>query len=486
MSSILMAGCYDFFLIKWIANILGIIMSGLYNFFGLFGLFNIGLCIIVFTIICKMILIPITIKQQKFTKVSSKMTPELQAIQKKYEGKRDNASMMKQQEETRALYEKYGTSPTGSCLPLFIQMFILLALYAVIISIPEYVKPVGEIYQNISNEIVEVFDDYDDLYNANSALDSNYKDEEFSTLIKNNYDSTKTIDENNTAIYANLCNLYATVKPLDDFNNGYDKAIAIINTLKSTSEDKWNELITKEKAEKNPSDYKLALYEKFKGYSDTDWDNYKNELVKVKSNVSGFEDQISSIYTFAWIDLSKSPSNLPWYALIIPILSFLTQWLSMKISTSSQPSMEGNPMASSLKVMNFTMPLISAFLCYSLPAGLGLYWVMAAVVQIIQQLFINHHFKDMDVDEIIKSNVEKANKKKAKKGVNPDENKISGAASYSTKGIKVDYSKFESFNKDSKEEENTASENTEKELKKGSIAQRANMVKDFNDRNSKK
>lgn len=92
----------------------------------------------------------------------------------------------------------------------------------------------------------------------------------------------------------------------------------------------------------------------------------------------------------------------------------------------------------------------------------------------------------MDVDEIIKSNVEKANKKKAKKGVNPDENKISGAASYSTKGIKVDYSKFESFNKDSKEEENTASENTEKELKKGSIAQRANMVKDFNDRNSKK
>lgn len=242
----------------------------------------------------------------------------------------------------------------------------------------------------------------------------------------------------------------------------------------------------KRKGRKNPSDYKLALYEKFKGYSDTDWDNYKNELVKVKSNVSGFEDQISSIYTFAWIDLSKSPSNLPWYALIIPILSFLTQWLSMKISTSSQPSMEGNPMASSLKVMNFTMPLISAFFCYSLPAGLGLYWVMAAVVQIIQQLFINHHFKDMDVDEIIKSNVEKANKKKAKKGVNPDENKISGAASYSTKGIKVDYSKFESFNKDSKEEENTASENTEKELKKGSIAQRANMVKDFNDRNSKK
>lgn len=490
MSSILMAGgCYDFFLIRWIANILGVIMSGLYNFFGLFGLFNIGLCIVVFTIICKMILIPITIKQQKFAKVSSKMTPEIQAIQKKYEGKRDNASMMKQQEEMQAVYAKYGTSPTGSCLPMFIQMFILLALYAVIISIPEYVKPVGEIYQNISDEIVEVFDDYDDLYNVNSALDPNYKDNDFNTLIKNNYDSSKDLESNNKVIYDNLCNLYATVKPLDDFSNGYEKAIAIIDTLKSTSDDKWDEIINKEKAEKNPNDYKIALYEKYKGFTNLEWDNYKNDLGKIKNNVSDFEKEISSIYTFAWIDLSKTPSNLPWYAMIIPILSFLTQWLSMKISTASQPSMDGNPMASSMKIMNFTMPLISAFFCYSLPAGLGLYWVMSAVVQIIQQLFINHHFKNMDVDDIIKENVEKANKKKAKQGIIVEDNKISDAATYSTKGIKVDYSKFESYNKDSETEENTentSGENKEKEYKKGSIAQRANMVKEFNEKNSKK
>lgn len=489
MSSILMAGCYDFFLIKWIANILGVIMSGLYSFFGLFGLFNIGLCIVVFTIICKMILIPITIKQQKFTKVSSKMTPELQAIQKKYEGKRDNASMLKQQEETKALYEKYGTSPTGSCLPLFIQMFILLALYAVIISIPEYVKPVGEIYQNISNEIVEVFDDYDDLYNVNSALNSDYKDDDFSTLIKNNYDSSKDKKDNNSIIYENLCNLYATVKPLDDFNKGYDKAVDIIDTLKNVKTEDWDKLISDAKAEKNPNEYNIALYEKYKGYSIQEWDSYKKELEKVKKNVSGFEDEISSIYTFAWIDLSKAPNDLPWYALIIPILSFLTQWLSMKISTSSQPSMEGNPMAGSLKVMNFTMPLISAFFCYSLPAGLGLYWVMSAVVQIIQQLFINRHFKNMDVDEIIKENVEKANKKKIKKGIISDDNKISDAASYSTKGIKVDYSKFESYNRDEEVEEvtkNTDVDESNKEYKKGSIAQRANMVKDFNEKNSRK
>lgn len=491
MSSILMAGCYDFFLIKWISNILGIVMSGLYSFFGMFGIFNIGLCIIVFTIICKMILFPITLKQQKFSKVSVKMNPELQAIQKKYQGKRDNDSMMKQQAETMALYEKYGTSPTGSCLPLFIQMIILLGLYAVIISIPTYVKPISEIYQNASDEIVSVFDDYDDLNYVKGAVDNDYKDEEFDTLIKNNYDNTKTEAENNSAIYENLINLYATVKPLDDFSNGYSKSINIINSLKEVSDEKWDEIIAKEKENKNPNEYYIALYEKYKGYTDADWENYKTSLTSVKEKITGYESEISDIYTFAWIDLSKSPSDLEWFALIIPILSFLTQWFSMKISTANQPSMEGNPMATSMKMMSFTMPVISAFFCYSLPSGLGLYWVMSAVVQIIQQLFINHHFKNVDVDELIKANVEKAKKKKERKGISTEENRISSAASYNTKSIKVDSSKFSSLNDTTDDSEISSDEaevtNSEpKTYKKGSIAARANMVKDFNDRNSKK
>lgn len=490
MSGILMAGCYDFFLIKWISNILGIVMSGLYSFFSVFGIFNIGLCIVVFTIICKMILFPITLKQQKFSKVSIKMNPELQAIQKKYQGKRDNDSMMKQQLETRAVYEKYGTSPTGSCLPLFIQMIILLGLYAVIISIPTYVKPISEIYQNASNEIVSVFDDYDDLNHVNSII-SDSNDEEFDTLIKNNYDSTKDEEYNNSAIYDNLINLYATVKPLDDFGNGYDKAIKIINSLKEVSDEKWDEIIDAEKENKNPSEYYIALYEKYKGYTDEDWENYKASLISVKEKIEGYESEISDIYTFLWIDLSKSPSVLEWYALIIPILSFLTQWLSMKISTANQPSMEGNPMATSMKMMSFTMPLISAVFCYSLPSGLGLYWVMSSAVQIVQQLLINHHFKNVDVDELIRINVEKAKKKKERKGISTEENKISSAASYNAKSIKVDSSKFASLSNTSDDSETSGDKaeknnNGPKTYKKGSIAAKANMVKDFNERNSKK
>ena len=94
---------------------------------------------------------PMTIKQQKFQKLNSVMTPEIQAIQKKYKDKKDQQSQMAQQEEIKAVYDKYGTSPTGSCLQLLIQMPILFALYRVIMNIPAYVQPVKELYVKVLN-----------------------------------------------------------------------------------------------------------------------------------------------------------------------------------------------------------------------------------------------------------------------------------------------------------------------------------------------
>ena len=112
-----------------IAKLLGLLMNGIFNVLDMVGIPNIGLSIILFTFVIYLLMIPLTIKQQKFSKLSAKMNPELQAITAKYKGKKDNDSMMRMNQETKALYEKYGTSPTGSCLPLLIQMPILLALY---------------------------------------------------------------------------------------------------------------------------------------------------------------------------------------------------------------------------------------------------------------------------------------------------------------------------------------------------------------------
>ena len=114
-------------------------MDGIFNVLSsAFGIENIGLCIILFTIIIYTFMIPLTIKQQKFSKLSAVMNPELQAIQ----------------EEMKMVYDKYGTSQMGGCLQLVIQFPILLALWKVIQNIPAYVGGVKDMYMPLVNEIM--------------------------------------------------------------------------------------------------------------------------------------------------------------------------------------------------------------------------------------------------------------------------------------------------------------------------------------------
>lgn len=106
-----------------VAKFLGWIMNGIYN--GISSITggrveSVVLSIVIVTIIIYMCLLPLTIKQQKFSKLSQKMQPEMQAIQAKYKNKKDQASMMAMQQETQMLYDKYGISPMGSCVQLII------------------------------------------------------------------------------------------------------------------------------------------------------------------------------------------------------------------------------------------------------------------------------------------------------------------------------------------------------------------------------
>lgn len=149
---------FDMFLTKYdgqflgpIANLLGKILNAIYN---LLGIDNVAINIIIFTFIVNLLMLPLTLKQQKYSKMSSKMQPELQKIQKKYKGKKDNASVMAQQQEMKAVYEKYGVSQTGGCLPMFVTMFVFLALYRVIYAIPAYVDKIYAVYDQVANMAV--------------------------------------------------------------------------------------------------------------------------------------------------------------------------------------------------------------------------------------------------------------------------------------------------------------------------------------------
>ena len=143
-------------IIGQIAVVMGWIMNAIYKVLEAVGIQNLGLCIIIFSILIYLCMTPLQIKQQKFSKLSAIMQPEIQKIQKKYQGKKDQDSMMKMQEETQAVYQKYGVSATGSCVQLAIQMPILFALYQVIQNIPAYVGSVYNVFNGVCTKILAV------------------------------------------------------------------------------------------------------------------------------------------------------------------------------------------------------------------------------------------------------------------------------------------------------------------------------------------
>lgn len=397
------------------AWILGKILEVIYDGFSFFGIYNIGLYIIVFTFIVRMLMLPMQIKQQKFTKLNAVMTPEIQAIQKKYKNRKDQQSQLEQQEEIKKVYDKYGTSPTGSCLQLLIQMPILFALYRVIMNIPAYVQPVKDLYLKV-------------LY----GLDVSQMKQFF----------------------------------------GLDKL------AKDLSTDKLNSCIDAMAGSRANGSVTLT-----KGTT------LQNILDVAEEGVA---DKINSLNNFFGLDLSMSPSAMfnagmigIIVALIIPVLSGLFQLLSVQISQKLNGAMmnsQDNPMAGSMKVMNFMMPLMSVYMCWILSAGLGLYWMAGSLIMMLQQIFISIYMKKVDVNDIIEANKEKAaakaEKRKEKEGIYRE--KVLEASKTSTRNI----SSNSSINSDEREEKIRKAKEAAAN-KQGSMASKVNMVNEYNKRNEK-
>lgn len=139
---------------KYVVMLLGFIMNVIFEFLNLIGIPNVGLSIILFTIVIYLLLMPLTVKQQRFSKLSARMNPELQVIRDKYKGRQDQEAMMAMKNETDQIYAKYGVSPSGSCVQLLIQMPILLALYRVIYAMPAYVTKIGEVFGILADKVM--------------------------------------------------------------------------------------------------------------------------------------------------------------------------------------------------------------------------------------------------------------------------------------------------------------------------------------------
>lgn len=416
------------FLIGPVASLLGYIMDAIYWLQSQIGLENIGLCIILFTVVIYLLMTPLTIQQQRFSRLSSRMNPEIQAIQKKYKGKnQDQAAMAKMNEETQAVYTKYGVNPMGSCLQLIIQMPILFALYQVIWNVPAYVSKVRDAFIPLAEALIGTNGAQEYLTQAASSLNVSFKEMTNLTVVDVLY---KFRPSNWTDLAQNFPGLADT--------------------------------ITSTQAEADRMNYFLGL------------------------NIA---DAPLSIITSAF---QAGAFLMVIGALMIPILSAVTQWLNAKlmssVSAAAANSDENNTMAGTMKTMNTVMPIMSAVFCLTLPVGMGVYWIAGAVIRSIQQVVINRHLDKMDLDELMKKNMEKLNKKREKRGLPPQGQKTSEAARMSTRNISVNNSSYvkKDTKADMQKQASKIPESSAPKAKPGSLASKAQMVKEYNETHSKK
>lgn len=409
-------------IIEPIASLLGKVLDVLFVGINAIGLGNIAIAIILFTLLVKLLMLPLTAKQSKMMKLNSIIGPEVRAIQNKYKDKKgDQNAMLKMQEETKAVYAKYGTSQMGGCVQMLIQFPILLALYRVFQRIPMYVTSLKALFINILGD------------GGNGIMSA----ADYSDFMSNTF---------NTGTIAKI-----------DWSNVNDAVVA----MNSFTTEQWN-----------------LLKEHFTSYASVIADN---------------QAKITEMNTFLGINVSQVPTLALNIAILIPILSGVTQYISVRVSQGkSNQDDSDNPAAASMKMMNIFMPIMSAFIAFSVPAGLGLYWIATAVIQTIIQICINRYYDKLGVDEIVRRNVEQRNKKRAKKGLPPE--KIAKNATTSTKKIDSETKSQERIDKlqqkkeqnDKKVKEILEATNYYKSAKPGSLAEKAGMVAKYNEKNSKK
>ena len=338
-----------------IARLLGYILQGIYTVLSTVGIENTGICMILFTFIVNALMIPMQIKQQKFAKMSSVMNPELMAIQAKYKNKKDQESQQKMSLETQAVYQKYGVSPVSGCLPMLITLPILFALYRVIYNIPAYVPQVYAIYDNLAKVLQDAG---------------------------------------------------VTVSQLADKSYISNPTYVVTQAVKAAKSDAGN------------VNYYIDVLSQF---NSAGWDVLIKNHPDLTDVITKTANQARDINYFLGLNIADTP-KIKSFSVIIPVLSIITQYISTKLSmagTQQQTVNSDNPMGQSMQTMNTIMPFMTGFMCLMFPIGVGIYWIAGNVFRIFQQLCINLYFSKVNMDDMIKENVEKAKKKYEKMGMDP-------------------------------------------------------------------
>lgn len=426
------------FILGPIAKLLGLIMEGIFWVIDLIGIPNIGLAIILFTIVVNILMMPLTIKQQKFSKLSAIIQPEVQAIQAKYKNRKDQESQMAMSQEVQKVYAKYGVSQTGGCLYLLIQMPILFALYRVIYAIPAYVSKVGDTFRVLASAIIS--------HDGGKGVEV-----------------LKSMTDGKIAQTISMYGKSLNSTNAKDIENG---VIDVLNRLSSTD--------------------MATVAEKFN----------LSELQHHGETILGSGGLLDKYNNFLGLNIVNSPQQIMTEAfatgailvgigaLLIPILSVITQWINTKLMPQHNTNND-NGMGSSMKTMNLVMPLISAWFSFSWAAGMGIYWVAGNIVRCIQQVIVNKHMDKISLEELIEQNKEKSAKKLAKLEANQE--RMNAYANMKTRNIQNRANTTTNVSEAEKEEaiKKATEYYNSGNIKPGSMMAKANMVRQYNEKNNK-
>lgn len=250
----------------------------------------------VFTVILQIILcLAFGIKQQKNSVKQATLAPKIAAIRKKYAGRNDQQTMMKMQEETQALYQAHGYNQLGGCLPMLIQLPIIMGLYYVI---TEPLRFICGICRTDAAGIKEIIKNFIDAGIASDNLRS--------------------------------------------------QQYEILNYIANNDQSKWIEL------------------------------------------TNGQIPSVIPEFKTGPFDFSAVPEVASWLVLV-PVLIFVTSVLSQIITrkfTYQDPMTKEQQNNPSMKIMMYSMPLLSVWISFSLPAAVGVYWIYRSISATIQQIIL--------------------------------------------------------------------------------------------------
>ena len=291
---------------------------------------NFAAAVAVFTLVINLVLIPLSIKSQKSSVSQMRIKPKLDELKKKYGDDRQKMAMAQQE-----LYRQEGVSMSGGCLPMIIRLLLMISIYSLIMSPLTYMSGVNN-------------DSINNVYN---------------TVQKLNPDAEGKYE--------------GTTKDL------YDKVIIELGWQDSNTSNKELKLV-------NNINGKAATFEAAltKDYGSEKLNNVTKKLfADIKADVEKIEKEYKGNeveFNLFGLDLTDTPDfdwNVAekWQALwLIPIFAFLSQILTSLVSMRINKI--NNPDAPSMKGMMLTMPLISLFIGFGLPGGVGFYWICSSLI----------------------------------------------------------------------------------------------------------